>query len=300
MPAKPSTFAAQARHDSPSVDLRGNGSVEITAEPASANTPPLARGRWGDEQRQRERQLFAVMVNSATDSDTRMTARNDIVLLHMPLVDYCARRFRDRGEPFGDLVGYGLIGLIKAVDRFDPSRGLEFSTFAMPTIIGEIKRHFRDRARLVRIPRRLIDIASEAAAATSRLQTELGRQPEPAELARHIGIDTADVIEAQRTTSAHAVTSIDSLLAACADNGDSLPQQLVVQPWEFDQIEWREALRPALRSLNETQRQLLHLRFVEQMSQDSIAQILGVSQMHVSRLLTRLLSDLRSQLADAA
>ena len=275
--------------------------VDRRAEaPSTPEVAPLPRTRWGDEQRRRESELFAIIADPGADERSKSAARDDIVVLHMPLVEYCARRFRDRGEPAGDLVGYGCIGLIKAVDRFDVTRGLEFSTFAMPTIIGEIKRHFRDRARIVRLPRRLIDVASEAAAVTPQLQVELGYQPQPHDVAARIGISVAEVIEAQRMTSTHAISSVDVLVESCSETGDILPQQLVVWPTEFETIEWRESLRPALSALSNTERELVHLRFVEQLSQEAIARRLGVSQMHVSRLLTRLLTHLRTVLADAA
>ena len=131
----------------------------------SAESSPAAGRRWGDAQRQRERELFTCLQTAVPSSTPWMQIRNDIVVLHLPLVDYCARRFKDRGEPIADVTSVGTIGLIKAVERFDTGRGLEFSTFAMPTIIGEIKRYFRDRSRVIRIPRRLIDLANEAAAA---------------------------------------------------------------------------------------------------------------------------------------
>mgnify|MGYP006270980387 CR=1 FL=1 len=268
--------------------------------PMPSGDSPQQRGRWGDDQRKRERELFMLMCDPGRDAAERNSARDELVLLHMPLVEYCARRFRDRGEPFDDVVSYGSIGLIKAVDRFDVSRGLEFSTYAMPTILGEIKRHFRDRARIIRLPRRLIEVASDVAAVTPQLQRDLGRKPHPRDVAEHMGISVTDVIEAQRTTSAHAVVSIDLLVDACYESGDLLPQQLVVWPAEFETIEWRESLRPALHALDDTERELIHLRFIEQLSQDMIAKRLGVSQMHVSRLLTRLLTRLRALLADAA
>lgn len=283
-------------------------SVPAEHEPPDADVPDsrhtlsaaTSKSRWTDEHRARERALLALLTDSAAGTDDRTSARSSLIVMHLPLVEYCARKFRDRGEPLADLVGYGTVGLIKAVDRFDPTRGVEFSTFAMPTIIGEIKRHFRDRARIIRLPRRVIDVASEAASAVSTLQRDLGRQPAVIEIAAHIGYSSAEVIEAQRSTSTHAVVSLDHMLSECVDSGETLPHQFAIWPKEFDHVEWRESLQPALSTLEPRERELLRLRFAEEMSQEAIAAVLGVSQMQVSRLLSRVLTHLRALLADAA
>lgn len=266
----------------------------------SAESSPDAGRRWGDAQRQRERELFTCLQTAVPSSTPWMEIRNDIVVLHLPLVDYCARRFKDRGEPIADVTSVGTIGLIKAVERFDTGRGLEFSTFAMPTIIGEIKRYFRDRSRVIRIPRRLIDLANEAAVVTPRMQRELGREPEVIDIAARIHSTPSEILEARRCTSTQAFQSLDVLLDGVEDVGERVPTQLTHWPVEFEHIEWRCALAPALASLAPRDRQILRLRFDEQLSQAAIAHELGLSQMHVSRLLARSLVHLRECLADAA
>ena len=267
---------------------------------APADCAEARDSRWGDAQRARERQLFASLELATRDSQEWLAIRNDIVLLHLPLVEYCARRFRDRGEPLADIVSIGTIGLIKSAERYDLGRGVEFSTFAMPTIIGEIKRHFRDRARVVRLPRRLIDVANESAAVSPQLQREMGREPQLTDIAERIGCTPAEVAEAHRSTSRSSVQSLDLVLEAVDAIGDKLPSQLMYFPIEIERLEWRCTIAPVLAELAERDRDILRLRFEEQLSQSAIAEQLGISQMHVSRLLNRTLAHLRACLADAA
>src|SRR6187399_1683657 len=143
--------------------------------------------------RRRSAELFAALRNDSAPESTRDEAREGLVHLHLPLVEHCARRFRNRGEPFEDLVQVGTIGLIKSVDRFDTDRGVEFSTYATPTIIGEIKRHFRDKGWAIRVPRRLQELRMQISGATAELTQSLGRAPTPSELAAAIGCSVDDV-----------------------------------------------------------------------------------------------------------
>ncbi len=239
---------------------------------------------------------FFVLLRDPDGSDAaKATARDDLVRLHMPLVEHCARRFRNRGEPYEDLVQVGTIGLIKSVDRFDLDRGVEFSTYATPTIIGEIKRHFRDKGWAIRVPRRLQELRMQITAASAELTQSLGRSPTPSELAARIGCSTEDVIEGIESSNAYATLSLD----AGADSEDgalSMLDTMGIDDAGLEHIELRESIKPLLESLPLREKNILMLRFFKNMTQSQIAVEVGVSQMHVSRLLTKTLDHLREAL----
>jgi RNA polymerase sigma-B factor len=213
-------------------------------------------------------------------------------------VHYLARRFRDRGEPLEDLVQVGTIGLIKAVDRFEPERGLELSTYATPTIVGEIKRHFRDKGWAIRVPRRLQELRISLGRATAELSQKTGRAPTVAELAVHLGISQDEVIEGLEGAQAYATHSLDAQLGGDDDDGPSLADRLGGEDPDLESVEWRESLKPLLASLPSRERRILALRFFHGMTQSQIADEIGVSQMHVSRLLAKSLATLRAGLSD--
>jgi RNA polymerase sigma-B factor len=219
--------------------------------------------------------------------------------MHLPLVQFLARRFRDRGEPLEDLVQVGTIGLIKAVDRFDPQRGVEFSTYATPTIVGEIKRHFRDKGWAIRVPRRLQELRISIGQATAELSQRSGRSPTVAELAAHLGISEDEVIEGLEGALAYSTTSLDTPVGGLSD-GDAplLGDTLHAESDDFEAIEYRESLKPLLAALPAREKRILVLRFFHGMTQSEIAEEIGISQMHVSRLLSRTLAQLRAGLAD--
>jgi RNA polymerase sigma-B factor len=213
----------------------------------------------------------------------------------MPLVEHLARRFAGRNEPLPDLVQVGSIGLIKAIDRFEPERGLEFSTYATPTILGEIKRHFRDFGWLIRVPRRAQELQATITAARAELSQELCRAPTVAELSARIGAPLDDVIEALDASRAYSGLPLDALSEPGRDPADN---PIVGEIDErLEQVEQRAMLRPMLESLPERERQILLLRFVAGKTQTEIAAIVGVSQMQVSRLVARSLDHLRGQLS---
>jgi RNA polymerase sigma-B factor len=228
-------------------------------------------------------------------SGGRTTARDDLVHLHLPLVEYCARRFRNRGEPLEDLVQVGTIGLIKAIDRFDPDRGVEFTTYATPTILGEIKRHFRDKGWAIRVPRRLQELRMSISSHTAELTQQLGRSPTPRELAAVIGCTVEDVMEGLESAGAYATLSLDAT-GASADDPASMLDVLGVDDENLGQVELRESMRPLLDGLDGRAQQILGLRFFRNMTQSQIAAEVGISQMHVSRLLTKALEELRASL----
>ena len=239
-------------------------------------------------------QLLAELHSLPEDSEKRKALRDRLVEAHMPLVIYLARRFSGRNEPMNDLVQVGAIGLIKAIDRFDPSRGLEFSTYATPTILGEIKRHFRDTGWLIHVPRRAQELQTTVNAARAELSQELGRAPTVAELAARIEVDEEIVIEALDAARAYSGVPLDVLAAP----GETVPEHpmLGIVDEGFEQVEQRAMLREVISKLPENEREILLLRFVANKTQTEIAAIVGVSQMQVSRLVARGLKKLRASL----
>ena len=245
--------------------------------------------------RERSRALFAQLGAAHSSAIDRSRARGELVELHLPLVEHCARRFLNRGEPLEDLVQVGTIGLIKAVDRFDSERGVEFSTYATPTILGEIKRHFRDKGWAIRVPRRLQELRMSIAAATGDLSQNLGRSPTPREIAERLGVEVEDVLEGIESANAYATLSLDAGEGS-EDGLGSMLDTMGALDEALDHVEIRESIRPLIEALPPRQKQILLLRFFRQMTQSQIAQEVGISQMHVSRLLTRTLAELRDSI----
>src|SRR6476469_2292899 len=191
---------------------------EITDTPAdgSAPVPPeVPPGRF-EASKRRSAELFVELTADGVSQAARTAARDELVHLHLPLVEHCARRFRNRGEPFEDLVQVGTIGLLKSIDRFDLERGVEFSTYATPTIIGEIKRYFRDKGWAIRVPRRLQELRMQISSTTAELTQALGRSPTPRELAEAIGCTVEEIVEGIESSNAYSTLSLD----ATDDGGD--------------------------------------------------------------------------------
>jgi len=228
------------------------------------------------------------------DSPQRRLLRDRLAEQHMPLVLYLARRYSGRSEPMDDLVQVGAIGLLKAIDRYDPDRGFEFSTYATPTILGEIKRHFRDHTWLIHVPRAARDMQTSLNAARDALTQELGRPPTVAELAVRVDADPDAVVEALDVARSYSAEPLDALTAP----GDARPEHpmLGFTDDRFEQIEQRDQLRVLFEQLPDAEREVLVLRFVTNKTQTEIAALIGVSQMQVSRLLARGLRILRSGL----
>lgn len=262
--------------------------------PDSVEDPPLT---GAEATRARSAALFSVMTDEAASMDTRASARDDLVHLHLPLVEHCVRRFRNRGEAHEDLVQVGTIGLIKAIDRFDTGRGVEFSTYATPTVIGEIKRHFRDKGWAIRVPRRLQELRMQITSATADLTQSLGRSPTAGELAEHIGCSIDDIIEGLESGNAYSTLSLDA--PTDVEGGASSIVDFLGEPdAAIEHIEVRESLKPLLAELDDRSKRILMLRFFKNMTQSQIAAEVGISQMHVSRLLSRTLDQLRTSLGD--
>ncbi len=259
----------------------------------SVDTSPPGDERWGDEQRARERQLLEVLASTEMGSTSFTTARDELITMHLPLVHHIARRYRDRGENYDDLVQVGTIGLISAIDRFEIERGLEFSTFAMPTIVGEIKRHFRDRTSTIRLPRRLQELRGPIYTATEDLTGELHRSPTVREIADRVGISPEDVLEVLEAQASYNAKSLDD---EDDERRGGVASTLGFIDPGMEEVEYRESLRPLLEKLPERERQIIMMRFFQNMSQSEIAEQVGISQMHVSRLLARALGELREAL----
>ena len=239
--------------------------------------------------------LFALLADPSVGGSERERVRDELVGLHLPLVGHCARRFRNRGEPMEDLVQVGTIGLLKSVDRFDPDRGVEFSTYATPTILGEIRRYFRDKGWAIRVPRRLQELRMAIAASSADLTHTLGRSPTPRELAAELGLTIEEIVEGIESGNAYATLSLDAGDHNPSGEGTILDLLGVVDE-NLATIEVRESIRPLLDALDAREKRILTLRFFRNMTQAEIAEEIGISQMHVSRLLTRTLDDLRQHL----
>ena len=271
---------------------------ETTDNPAEGSAPGPPDGspsRGFEASKLRSAELFAELNAGDAGQSARRTARDDLVHLHLPLVEHCARRFRNRGEPLEDLVQVGTIGLLKSIDRFDSERGVEFSTYATPTIIGEIKRYFRDKGWAIRVPRRLQELRMQIGAATAELTQSLGRSPTPRELAEAIGCSVEEIIEGIESSHAYSTLSLD---ASDDDDemGGSMLDAIGVEDENLEHVEIRESLKPLLDALEPREKKILLLRFFKNKTQTEIAEEIGVSQMHVSRLLSRTLEQLRSSL----
>ena len=272
-----------------------DGAIPDTAGAAVDQSPPPRTSRWDAAAREREKELLAVLAGTDEGDPRHAAARDELVTLHLPLVQFLARRFRDRGEPYEDLVQVGTIGLIKAVDRFDPERGVEFSTYATPTIVGEIKRHFRDKGWAIRVPRRLQELRISIAQATAELSQKTGHSPTIAELAAHLEISEDEVIEGLEGAQAYSTSSLDAPLGD-DDEAPMLADRLGDEDPGIESIEYRESLKPLLAALPSRERRILALRFFHGMTQSQIAEEVGISQMHVSRLLAKSLATLRAGL----
>ncbi|MFC8795092.1 RNA polymerase sigma factor SigF [Streptomyces cinereoruber] len=220
--------------------------------------------------------------------------RNTLIEINMSLVRYAAGRFRARADEMEDIVQVGMIGLIKAIDRFDLSREVEFATFAVPYIVGEIKRFFRDTTWAVHVPRRLQEARVELAKATDELSSRLGRAPRVAELAMLMGLPEEEVVEAQIASNGYNSTSLDAAINGGDEEDEAaLADFIGEEDPALELFEDFHTLAPLVVALDERDRLLLHLRFVEELTQAQIGERLGVSQMHVSRLLARSLDRLR-------
>jgi RNA polymerase sigma-B factor len=251
--------------------------------------------RWD---RRRTREAFAKLAAArGVDQFAHDRLRDDLVVAYLNLVRYLAVKFANRGEALEDLIQVGTLGLIKAIDRFDASRGVEFTTYATPTIVGEIKRHFRDKGWAVKVPRRLQELNLAVNRAIEKLAVDLGHSPTVAELAKRLGVSEEEILEAQELGQAYNLLSLDTEVGG---EGEKSTQTLADYIGEHDpqllNLEDRANLERAFAVLTGRERIILFLRFYESVSQTEIAKRLNVSQMHVSRLQQKALEKLRTAL----
>jgi len=268
---------------------------EYEGRPADETLATVARDDHAVPDRARARELFERLSSLPEGSPERERIRGTLVELHLPLVEYLARRFRNRGEWLYDLTQVATIGLIKSIDRFDLELGVEFSTYATPTIVGEIKRHFRDKGWAVRVPRRLQELKLSLTKAIGELAQREGRAPTVSELAAHLQMSEEDVLEGLESANAYSTVSLDA-----PDSGDedapAVSDSLGIVDEALEGVEYRESLKPLLERLPPREKKILLLRFFGNLTQSQIAAELGISQMHVSRLLARTLTQLRDGL----
>ena len=241
-------------------------------------------------------ELVAALAAVPLGHPDRPAARDRAVEAWLPLARHLAVRYAGRGEPTDDLIQTATVGLLKAVDKFDPGFGVEFAGYAIPTIIGEIKRHFRDRTWAIRVPRRLQELRLAITAANNTLTHTLGRSPTVADVAAHLGITDEEVLEGLDGARAYRATSLSTPLGAAG--GTELGETLGGADHEFELAEIRIALGPAIASLTEREQMIVSLRFYGNFTQAEIAARIGISQMHVSRLISRALLKLRGKLSD--
>src|SRR5438874_1161053 len=229
--------------------------------------------------------------------DGDLQAREQLIEQYMSLVRSLARRYSYRGEQLEDLVQIGAIGLIKAIDRFDLDRGVELTTYATPNIIGEIKRHFRDKGWSVRVPRGLQELNVQLSRLIEQLTVQLARSPTIPELAKAAGVEEEQVLEALESGRAYSSLSLNTG-GGSDEEGELDPLESIgTEEHQYEVSEDRAVLAPGFRALDERERMILHLRFFKGLTQSQIAQQIGISQMHVSRLIRRALEKIREEIA---
>ncbi|MER7192650.1 RNA polymerase sigma factor SigF [Streptomyces flaveolus] len=245
--------------------------------------------------RQLSRQFFQRLTELEEGTHEYQYARNTLIEMNMSLVRFAAGRFRGRGDDMEDIVQTGMIGLIKAIDRFELSREVEFTSFALPYIVGEIKRFFRDTTWAVHVPRRLQELRVELAKAREELSSRLDREPTVAELATLMNISEREVVEGQIASNGYNSSSLDAALTGDGpEGGESVLADFIgVEEDGLRLVEDFHSLAPLMAELSERDRQIIHMRFVEEATQAEIGEQLGCSQMHVSRLIKRIITRLR-------
>ncbi len=269
-------------------DARQASAAEPTSEEARrlrAERRALARGpkdgpAWDKE---RTRELFRLYKEEGDEE-----AREQLIVSHMNLVGFLASKFKNRGEPLDDLIQVGNVALIKAIDRFDPSRGLEFTTFATPTILGEIKRHFRDKGWSVRVPRRLQELSAKVVQATDELTKELQRSPTTEEVAERLGTTVDEVLEAMESSSAYSPVPLETG-PADDDDAPAVIDHIGAEDEQLNVVDDRMILEESIKDFSPMERQIIEMRFGEGLTQVEIAERLGISQVQVSRLLRKIL-----------
>jgi RNA polymerase sigma-B factor len=233
--------------------------------------------------------------------DRDEAARDELIVRLLPLAKRMARRYRRADDPLDDLVQVAVMGLVKAIDRFDPARQTAFSSYAVPTMLGELKRHFRDHGWALHVPRGMQERVMAVDGGVRELSRTLGRSPSATEVAADLGMAEEDVLEAMEASTAYEAVSLEShRYSGDADDGATYAERVGEEDAHYDLVEYEATIAPALRALPARDRVVLHLRFVEDMTQAEIADRVGVSQMHVSRIIRRSLERLRAVAERAA
>ena len=267
--------------------MTSRGSAERAAERA-ARRASSGREAWDKD---RTRELFRRFKQEG-DAD----ARDQLIVSHLNLVRFLASKFKNRGESLEDLVQVGTIGLIKAIDRFDPERGLEFTTYATPTIMGEIKRHFRDKGWSVRVPRRLQELSAKVNQATDELTNQLQRSPSVAEIADYLGSTVDEVLEAMESSSAYSSVPLEGGGGGEDDETPSVIDHYATEDPDLAASDDRIVLEQAIADFSPREREVVQMRFEEGLTQVEIAERLGISQVQVSRLLRRTLRRIQDKI----
>ena len=249
---------------------------------------PKGKLAWDKE---RTRELFRRYKEEGDEE-----AREQLIVSHLNLVRFLASKFKNRGEPLDDLIQVGTIGLIKAIDRFDPSRGLEFTTFATPTILGEIKRHFRDKGWSVRVPRRLQELSAKVNQVTDELTKELQRSPSVEEIANALGTSVDEVLEAMESSSAYSSVPLEGTGSKSDDDAPSVIDHYITEDENLASSDYRMVIEDAIRDFSPREQDIIRMRFIEGMTQVEIAKKLGISQVQVSRLLRRTLKKIQEKI----
>lgn len=263
-----------------------------TAE-ASAARRRLRRASKGKPawDKERTRELFRRYKEEGDEE-----AREQLIVSHVNLVRYIAAKFKNRGEPLDDLIQVGTIGLIKAIDRFDPSRGLEFTTYATPTIMGEIKRHFRDKGWTIRVPRRLQELSAKVNSATDELTSRLQRSPSIEEVAEYLGTTADEVLEAMESSSAYSSVPLEAQGGNEDDDAPSVIDRYASVDGDLEASDDRIVLEEVIGEFPEADQQAIRMRFIDGMTQVEIAKRLGISQVQVSRMLRRALRRIQDKI----
>ena len=254
-----------------------------------AKRPPReGKVAWDKE---RTRELFRLYKEEGDEE-----AREQLIVSHLNLVRFLASKFKNRGEPLDDLLQVGTIGLIKAIDRFDPDRGLEFTTFATPTIMGEIKRHFRDKGWSVRVPRRLQELSAKVNQATDDLTRELQRPPSVAEVAERLGATVDEVLEAMESSTAYSAVPLEGTGQDTEDDAPSVLDHYASEDDDLARLDDRMVIEDAIKSFAPREQEAVRMRFEQGLTQVEIAEKMGISQVQVSRLLRKVLKQIQERL----
>ncbi len=271
-----------------------NEAVQTSAEEQKAARRAARRASRGTPawDKDRTRKLFA-QYKETNDPEVR----DQLIMSHLNLVRFLASKFKNRGEPLDDLIQVGTIGLIKAIDRFEPDRGLEFTTYATPTIMGEIKRHFRDKGWSVRVPRRLQELSAKINQVTDDLTKELQRSPSIEEIAQRLETTVEEVLEAMESSSAYSSVPLEGgSSGADGDETPSIIDQYVTEDEDLAGSDDRIVLEEAIRDFSPREQEIIRMRFVEGLTQVEIAEKLNISQVQVSRLLRRTLKRIQEKI----